>query len=553
MNTIELRPAKQVMRLARLGSFHQSRLSFMRSLLRFLQKNKCFFSRNVWRINVEGEGVATYQTYIKNKCYSLVCFAHKIKDSQRSDRVIAKTWDATFVLYKGVANESEIERLSKQVPKQEAGRFLKSDLILSRANKSVRMFNYVVDCLAKGMQPSQTKIREVGYLMRTTAVYGNGKMGISDKENLDIDKGIQGAFRTELLTVWLIRNFTLDYVEQMALHKSPSAAVLEPKIRHSFGIGNSTGLGMAPFIINHPTLLNHWINARETALARVRNIQPTSDESFQQFQFYVRCAYNSVCKWHTTCKIQAEKVNILKNDLEKLLCYSLKTFKKQNLPWNILYQWGEKHFSLEGQELLVSLMFEPHASMIDELTKTMCVDENKTFVIDGSITVKETIATIKKYYDWALKNDYSKREENYYFWYISEEKIEPRLGVREEEQGKELEQPLTIGRDVNRFFTDLSTVKSEQLLAEFLLKHPQHRYVARRIQLIPNHPYAEIQHNLIGKDMLASNLLRCKLSFFGATHFDPKSDRWLRITMFQNAPIMNEVATMTNDNWIYTP
>ena len=33
------------------------------------------------------------------------------------------------------------------------------------------------------------------------------------------------------------------------------------------GVGNSTGLGMAPFLINHPQLLNNWINAKETALA----------------------------------------------------------------------------------------------------------------------------------------------------------------------------------------------------------------------------------------------------------------------------------------------
>jgi hypothetical protein len=524
----------------------------MRSLLRFLQKNECSFSRNIWRINKQGEGVASYRVQVKNKCYSLICFAHNIDDSQRSDRVIATAWDTTFILYRGAASEAEIERLSHQVPRQEAGRFLSSDLILSRANKSVRLFDYVVDSLAKGDQPDQDKISKIGYLMRTTAVYGNGKMGIADKDTLDIDEGLQGAFRSELLTVWLIRSFTLDYVEQMARHKSPTAAVLEPKIRHSFGIGNSTGLGMAPFIISHPTLLDSWINARETALARVRAICPTSDETFLKFQFYVRSTYNVVCKWFTACERQTKNIELLKDDLEKLLRYSLKKFKAKKQSWDALYRWGEEHFSLEGQELLVSLMFEPHASIIDDLTAKMSIDESKSFRIDGGISVQEMIAIIQKHYAWALKTDYSKPEENHYFWYTSEEKIEPRLGVRAEEPGKELEQPLTIGRDVSRFFADLTTAKAQQLLAEFLLRHPEHRYVARRIQSIKQHPYAEIQDNLIAKDMLAVDLLRCKLSFFGATRFDPKSDRWVRITMFQNAPILEEVSTMVNDDWIYT-
>ena len=31
------------------------------------------------------------------------------------------------------------------------------------------------------------------------------------------------------------------------------------------------------------------------------------------------------------------------------------------------------------------------------------------------------------------------------------------------------------------------------------------------------------------------DLLRCKLAFFGASHFDPRSDRWVRISLCQGA------------------
>ena len=36
-------------------------------------------------------------------------------------------------------------------------------------------------------------------------------------------------------------------------------------------------------------------------------------------------------------------------------------------------------------------------------------------------------------------------------------------------------------------------------------------------------------------------MLRFKLSFFGATKFDPKSDLWTRITLAQGAPLFDEL------------
>ena len=88
----------------------------------------------------------------------------------RSDRVIAHSWDATFTLFDGVPTAADIERLSWNVPKQEAGRVSNREISLSRANRSVRLFEHAVDSLAAGHQPDREQIEAVGYLMRTTAV-----------------------------------------------------------------------------------------------------------------------------------------------------------------------------------------------------------------------------------------------------------------------------------------------------------------------------------------------------------------------------------------------
>ena len=133
-----------------------------------------------------------------------------------------------------------------------------------------------MDCLAKGEQPERQKIEPIGYLMRTTAVYGSGKFGAADRSHWVDRAEFAGSFQPELLAVWLIRSFTIDIVEHIARQRAPKTAIkLDPDIRRRIGVGNSTGLGMAPFLINHPALIHAWINARETALTRVRQLPNT--------------------------------------------------------------------------------------------------------------------------------------------------------------------------------------------------------------------------------------------------------------------------------------
>ena len=47
---------------------------------------------------------------------------------------------------------------------------------------------------------------------------------------------------------------------------------------------------------------------------------------------------------------------------------------------------------------------------------------------------------------------------------------------------------------------------------------------------------------------MAIDMLRLKLSFFGAVKFDPRSDKWLRISMFQGAPLPKDLKSF-DDHW----
>ena len=552
--TVPLRTPETVMRLARLGSFHQCRLSFMRTLLRRLKRENWRFERPRFDIDEKGVGVAVYSAKGPRHTYSLVCFGHDLPPEQRSDRVIAHAWDSTFTLFDGVPSEEDIERLSWNVPKQEAGRVSGREISVSRANRSVRLFTHVVERLAAGRQPDEKLIKSVGYLMRTTAVYGSGKLGAADREAIAERPEFAAPFQAEMLSVFLTRAYTLDLVEHMALARAPEKAVrIDPKLRRRFGVGNSTGLGLAPFIINHPALFNNWIAARETALARVRALPAAIEDEAARFRTMLARARINAAEWHSAHSMQVQKLTMLKADLKRLESHVDSGALAGEAPWDRLCGWSESNLSIEGQELLVSLMLEPYGALVDDLVATMSADESVTFRIDGAMSLQRLREIVEKIYGFALALDWTSPDANARVWYVSEEKLEPRLGERFSEPVEAYEQPLAPARDAARMHADLLRWRGEDSVAAFLLKHPEHRHIARRAQITDKLPYAEIRDNTISAALLPIDLLRCKLAFFGATHFDPRSDRWVRINMFQGAPFPQELSTCAEDDWSYPP
>lgn len=547
-----MRAPEEVMRLSRMGASHQTRLSFMRAILRRVKREGWQVERTVWDVDDKGVGVAIYEARGPERTYSLIAFANDLPPEKRSDRVIATEWDASFALYDGIPTQGDIDRLRDNVPKQEAGRCAASELVLSRANRSVRLFAHVVDCLSEGRQPDVAEIDKVGYLMRTTAVYGNGKFGLADRELYCSREEAGGPFRVELLAVWLIRAFTVDIVEHMARIEGGARTVpLDREIRRRLGVGNSTGLGMAPFLVTHPALLHAWMTARETALARVRALPTAAANAIRHFKEQLERAHAGLERWHTPDQRQSMRVCELAGDFDKLVQYLKSNALTGPEPWNELYVWSAANLTLEGQEAVCSLMIEPHGDLVDDLAGEMAADESSAYRIDGQMTLGEVVELVKEKFAWALATDFSSPDQTARFWYVSEEKLEPRLGERHEEDGAELEQRLGIGCEIVRMMDALETLPERTLLAEFLLHHPEHRHAARRVQTAARFPYAEIHDNVLSATMMPIDMLRCKLAFFGASRFDPKSDRWVRITMYADAPFPDEIADMDADDWAW--
>ena len=537
------RSPAQVMRLARMGSAHPMRLSFLHTLLRCVKREGWHFDRPVWDIDDNGVGRAVYRAAGPERTYCLVAFAHDLPPEMRSDRVIATAWDATFTLFDGEPNVADLDRLEANVPLQEAGRISPRELSLSRANRSVRLFAHVVDRLSKGRQPDLSEVEAVGYLMRTTAVYGTGKFGAADRALIADRPELSSPFQAEMLSVWLTREFTVDLAEHLAGVQGGEAAVrLDPKIKRDLGVGNSTGLGMAPFLVRHPVLLNNWMMAREEALARGRAQSTAEPEKVAAFRSALVAAQQNAALWRSEHPIQVSKLADLRADLDRLADRLLDwPDPADRHAWDALWRWGESQLSLEGQEALLALMLEPHGDLVDGLTDCMSADEAGAFRLDGAMTVGEIRSIIAEHYDWALAIDFELPGNTARFWYVSEEKLEPRLGDRFEEEGADKEQPLCIAWLASELDADLASWPDDQPVAAFLLAHPEHRFMVRRAQIAQRHPFAEVRDNLIAKDMLPIDLMRCKLAFFGASRFDPRSDKWVRISLFQGQPYPSEM------------
>ena len=546
--SVSFRTSDVVMHSERLGAMHQTRISFVRTLLRKIDKENWTLSKHLWDLDANGYGQVIYRLQTPEHVYHLVIFCNQIADEERNDRVIAQKWDVTFALVYGEIGDELLANLKANVPLQEAGRNSNMVMVLARANKSVRVFDHIVSSLADGQQPDLDVLAQVGYILRTTAVYGNGKFGIFDFKPLDHSEDFNQSFRAQMCAVYLLREFSLDWVDYLAKQKGGSKAVsLHPEIKRYLGIGNATGLGMAPYLINHPCVVDQWLSTREDALQAVLvcDIEPEADNNkIQQFSTLMSRAIQHFSEVVTINEPQILLNSTVVNELTHLQSNLINELKSCNT-WADFLQ-ANQHLSFESQEVMISCMMELYPELVDGFAGQVNADE--TMALPSGKVVQDLIEVLEARYQWAINIDFAAEDNVYWFWYRSEDKEEPRMGVRGQEHGDDKEFLLDIGRQANKLYLALQQADPQQFISEFILTQPKYRSIARRVWTMGHKKMGDIQINVLQKTALPMHLLRCKLSMFGATKFDPRSDRWVRVTLFQGAPLFDEVHS---DEWLF--
>ena len=529
----------------------------MRTLVRRMVVENWQVSSSVFDLDEQGYGTVVYQIEAKYGTFSYVLFSHYLDSENRNDRVIADQWDLTMALCEGTVDTEQLDFLRNNVPKQEAGRVDSRVLVLSRANRSARTFEYVVNELANGHQPNVDVIAEVGYLYRTTAAYGSGKLGMADWEKVRTKhRDFARPFAAEMFTCYMLRHFSMQQADYLAAQRAPNSAVfLHEDIKRYIGIGNSTGLGMAPFLINHPLLINQWIEMRETALATVvaASESGVDEATLARLDVATQRVIQHLGEIVTADERQNNANLLLREELQLLHLWLEEqgaVLANNQYVWASLTQYAEQHWHIETQEVINTLLIELYPELVDGFEEQMGVYESHQ--ITPEMPVADLLEIIEDKYEWALAIDFSKHESMGAFWYRSQEKMEPRLGQTNIDMGMEKEMPLAVGRRVRECYDQIDSynqARGQQNVAHFIMQNPTYSGIVARIQTMAQSHYGDIRENLVHADVLPIHLLRCKLSFFGVSKFDPRSRLWVRNTMFQGAPLISDFGKPFVDDW----
>ena len=131
-------------------------------------------------------------------------------------------------------------------------------------------------------------------------------------------------------------------------------------------------------------------------------------------------------------RIKTRRTGILRTEFDDFLAGLNKTPLAERYPLEDAFQ-RISGCSEDMQELMVSLLIEICADEVDGLSH--CLSNDFEPRLDTSMRVSELAELVERDYRWACDIDLSMPEHEAQFWYVSAEKLEPRLGLRFEEEG----------------------------------------------------------------------------------------------------------------------
>ena len=542
----EVRSPEVVMRPAMLGAARLTRYSFSRMMLRRAAADGWKAWRKVFDIDAEGRGEAVYELDTGSRKFSFIAFTTTISEDQHTDRVVADGWEISAALFEGVPTRDDLDILRYQVPLQESGRFDPRVLVLTRGNRSVRFFQYLVDCLATGSQPEAGQVADAGYILRSTAFYANGKYGMRSFDGYPPGHELAVPYRAQFVTAWLFRELSYDLVEHCARASGGSDAVaFDEEWRRYFGLGNATGLGLVPYAFKHPRVLNAWASIRELALADVRALEATPP-LLARLDGWVAQAHRHFATGTSDDCAPFLNAPALVAVLEKIKAV-IDTVRSDPRAFDAIYRWAETH-EPETTELVVSLLIELHDgddSLVDEL---LTVTEHTD--TDPAVTVGQLRTLIAERFGWLNELELDDDEADFYWWVISDNTEEPRRVPRPHLDPNGRDVAIDFATRIWRLRSALDELPAYVSVARLLAQQPRHRMAVNRL-VESDCLYGEPHDNPCGVRFLPLQLQRFQLAMYGMDNFKPKSTDWLRVTLFQGAPRICDLGSAMSDSWAF--
>ena len=542
--TLGVRPADVVLDPAVMGAARLTRYSFNRTMLRRAARDGWTARLALQVLDEAGRGRSVYEIDTGDHLFSFVAVTTTIDESEHTDRVIADRWEIAAVLAEGRVEGDRLDRLCELAPGQESARLDASVLVLTRGNRSVRFFDYLVDRLASGRQPEAAKVADAGYIMRSTAFYANGKYGMRSYEGYDDDHPLRAPYRAQFLASWCFRELSYDVVEHCARVQGGSTAVpFDDRWRTFFGLGNATGLGLVPYAFHHPDVIHAWCGVRELALAEVRTMPGTPERAARLERWLDRAAAHVAGGTDRDCTPFLSPAQLVPVVERLRTAWSIAA--GDPLPFDDFYRRAER-LGVEAQEFAVSLLIELHDGDDDLFDQLFVADERRR--VDRTASAGELRAAIDEHYGWLDQLDLDHPDADTYWWVISDNTEEPRRVRRDRLDPDGRDVAIDVALRIHRLRQTLSALSDDTTVGELLERWPVHRRAVERVQ---NHRgrYSEPRDNPCAARYLPLQLQRFQLAMYGMDDFTPKSTDWLRVTLNQGAPRFADLGPDMTDEW----
>lgn len=536
------RSGRELMRPERLAAMQPCRLSRARALVNKLVRERWRIRLQRLEVDASASGVAIYSVQAPQQEFSFIAFSHPPSRTARTGRIIGQAWDMMGTLNEGPATPADIAAAQRELPKLYRGRATPNALTWCRCNRSMRVFGEALARLASGHQPAIAELAKVCYLMRNTGIDGNGTFGTRSFASLGAAHALGAPLEAQLMTAYLMREFSCDLIEQLARSGSRSAVPLERGIRRFIGVGNGSALGLIFFVQNHPRLIDAWIGAREQAMALARALElSVGDARVARLLELIRAAilFRRQDRMHyeafdSSAAVAADLERIVPAVLE-LQASGLIEGRRCHYPLDVLARRFESELRPEAAETFLSLLLELIPEEADALGLRVSGDDELT--VSPSETVASLCELIRGEYAWALATDRGRTDSYRYVWYKSQSAEEPRRGPRQEvPQARDL--ALDICGELQQLLAELQHCPPSLSVARFLLEHPQHRQLIARIQCLRGREYHTPMANIHAVEFVPIHLVRLmNVAIHGIDKTRDFLNRNLRGVLFHGAPI----------------
>lgn len=547
MGELTLPPPTTAMRPEALAALPPSRLSASRSLMNTMVNEGWRVDLVHFDIDDRARGEAVYRVHTPSMSFDFMAFSFEPVLEGRTGRIIGTNWDMTGSLVEGEATPEHRRRTKAELPKLYAGRATPGSLVWCRSNRSLRLFDHAIECLAAGRQPDAEELWRTGYLMRNTGLDGNGTFGTRSFLALEDDHPLRAPYHAQMLAAYLMREFSFDLVEHLARQVSPDAVRLDPDLRRCLGLGNGSALGLVFFANNHPRLLDRWLTLRFTAVAEMREIPAASGDADlarvrelvdRAIDFYADDPFTY--QSFTPATTVADGLRRIAKELRDV---------DASASFGDLVDGVRAEVCVDAVEVFHAILLELRPGRVDTLLRRMPVDE--ALRRRPERTVRELLALLRDEYSWADEFDTESHAGYRFRWYKSRDAEEPRRGpVEEVPEG--FEWALDLPGDVRRLTRLLHAQPGDRPVGEFLVDHPAQRATVQRVQGLAGGNYHSPHMNMLAGDFVPARIVRLLNSAFHG--LDKTVDGFGRNVLgllFHGAPTREDLAAGAADDWIY--